>query len=272
MKVSIAKNLGFCFGVKRAIDKTMRTKGRVYTLGPLIHNPQVIKKLEENGKTVINSIDEVNNGTVIIRTHGVPDSMLKDAEKKNLKIIDLTCPFVKKAQDYAKKFHSKGYKVFIVGEKEHPEIKGILGNIENGIVIEKPEDVEKIGNYGKAGVVFQTTLSSDNSKKVVKKLKKKCNELEIAQTICSATSERQKSAKELAKKVDLMIVIGGRNSGNTKRLVQSCSSAVETKQVETGKELKKEWFNGKKHVGITAGASTPNCIINNVARRVRNEF
>jgi len=272
MKATLAKNSGFCFGVKRAIEETMKTGGKVYTLGPLIHNPQVIEKLKGEGKKVVKSINEVDKGTVIIRTHGVPGKVIERAKKKGLCVLDLTCPFVKKTQDYAKEFFDKGFKVVVVGEKNHPEVKGIVGNIKNSIVIENLGDIKKIKGYEKIGVVFQTTQSSERAKEIITKLREKCKEIETANTICNATLERQKTAKELAKKVDLMIVVGGYNSGNTKRLVEVCKCIVETRHIETEKELEKEWFENKKHVGITAGASTPGWVINNVVERIKNEF
>lgn len=272
MRITLVKNSGFCFGVKRALDKAMKAKGNVYTLGPLIHNPPVIKELERNGIKVVDSINAINEGTLIIRTHGVADSIIEKAKKKGLKILDLTCPFVKKTQDYAKKFYNKGYTLVVVGDKNHPEVKGIMGNVKNVLVIENEKEIDKINNHGKIGVVFQTTQSLDSAKSIIKKLENKCKEIEVAKTICSATLERQKAAKELAKEVDLMIVVGGYNSGNTKRLVGVCKEIVETRHIETEKELEKNWFKNKKHVGITAGASTPDWIINKIIKRIKNEF
>ncbi len=269
MKVTIANNSGFCFGVKRALDIALKQKDS-FSLGPLIHNPQTIKELEKKGIKSIESIDDINNGTLLIRTHGVPGALIKKAKEKGLNVIDLTCPFVKKAQNLAKEFYAKGCKVIIIGEANHPEIIGIRGNIKDAEVLESLEDANNIGFYDKIGVVIQTTQSKGRVDKIIKKLRSHCKRLKIAETICNTTAERQDLATGLARKVDLMLVIGGKESANTKRLYELCKNIVETKHVEMISDLKKSWFKNKKHIGITAGASTPRWLIKDIAEKIKN--
>ncbi|MBW2980315.1 4-hydroxy-3-methylbut-2-enyl diphosphate reductase [Candidatus Woesearchaeota archaeon] len=268
MRIKKAKHSGFCFGVKRAVESALGTEGEVKTLGPLIHNPQFIAELEKKGIKSVDSVDEVEKGSLIIRAHGVPDSVIEKARGKGLNVTDLTCPFVRKVHDYAKEFYKQGYSVVVVGEKNHPEVVGIIGNID-GIVVGNADDARKLGRFEKIGVVAQTTQSLENFNNVVDELKKHTDELKVHNTICSETDSRQKHAIELAKEVDLMIVIGGRNSGNTRRLAQLCSKLTETKHIESEDELKEGWFAGKGCVGITAGASTPDSTIKKIEDRIR---
>lgn len=270
MKVFIAKHAGFCFGVKRAVEYVLKLKKDVNTIGPLIHNPQVIEKLKSCGIIPVNSLKQVSTKNLVIRAHGVPEKIIKKAKELGLNVIDLTCPFVKKVQKKAKELELQGYKVVIVGEAKHPEVRAIIENLNQAVVIENPSQVK--GFYGKVGVVAQTTQARENFYKVVERLKLCCNELRVYNTICEATEKRQRAAIELAKIVDIMIVIGGYNSANTKRLKQLCSKIVETKHIESKDELKRGWFEGKARVGITAGASTPGWIIKDVAEWFQNEF
>ncbi|MFH1752486.1 MAG: 4-hydroxy-3-methylbut-2-enyl diphosphate reductase [archaeon] len=297
LKILLAENSGFCFGVQRSLNlvKTVFNKDKVYLLGPLIHNNLVIKKLEEKGAIVVKTIKEIpENTVVIIRAHGVAPEVYLQAKQKNLKIIDATCPFVKMVQDKAKSLNEKGYLVVIVGEKEHPEVKGILGNAVKAVIIEKPAEVNSIFNksnnkvsqkelekkstneeinnnlflpaYNKIGVVSQTTQSNNNFAEIVKQLCFKGREVRAFNTICNATHQRQHSALEIAKKSDLMLVIGDKSSGNTKRLFELCSQVKETKWIESVKELQDNWFENVKVVGVTAGASTPKWVIDEVIK------
>ncbi len=271
MNVKKAKYSGFCFGVNRAVDSALKVDGKVTTLGPLIHNPGFVKELEKKGIMPEDSIDDVKDGTLIIRTHGVPDSVIEKAKSKGLKVVDLTCPFVKKVHDYARDMYENGYKVIVVGEKKHPEVIGIVGNID-ALVVGSPQDAKKIGTFEKIGVVAQTTQSLDNFNNVVAELRNHAKELKVQNTICSETSLRQEHAKELAGEVDVMVVIGGRNSGNTRRLFEICSAIVESYYIERASELDPNWFSGKKIAGVTAGASTPQELVDEVMERIRNEF
>lgn len=268
MKVELAEHTGFCFGVKKAVDEALSLKEKANTLGPLIHNPQVVEELEKKGIKKINNLEEADAPSIIIRTHGASDKLINEINSKGYKIIDLTCPFVKKVQQYAKDLEKDGYKVIIIGEKNHPEVEGIVGHVRNAIVVENPEQAKTLPKMEKIGVVVQTTQTLKNFQDIVSLLKNKTDNLKIYNTICSATAERQEVAIELAKRSDLMIVIGGRNSGNTKQLKELCSNITETKHIESHQELKPEWFKDKKTVGITAGASTPIEIIKKVKKTI----
>lgn len=271
-KVVLAKNSGFCFGVKRAIELALKTKEKIYTLGPLIHNPQVIAQLEHKGIVAIDSLDDIERGKIIIRAHGIPRSVITRAKKKDLSVIDATCPFVQNVQQIAESLSKDGYQVVIIGEANHPEIIGIADRVKNPIIIEDVSEVSGIGRFEKIGVVAQTTQSEENYKKIIHALKKHSKKLKVFNTICNATKKNQNAAKGLAKKVNLMIVVGGYNSGNTRRLAKLCSEIVETKHIEVADELKKKWFEKKKIIGITGGASTPDWIIHEVIERIENEF
>ena len=268
MKVMLAEKQGFCFGVKRAIDCVLKLQSPVNTLGPLIHNPQFITELEKKGIKSVKGIKEIDSDTIIIRTHGLSDKLIEELKKKNLKIIDLTCPFVKKVQNYAKELEKKGYQVIIVGEKGHPEVQGIKENLRTAIVINSIEEAKQLPKFQKIGIVAQTTQQFDNLVKIGEELKQNASEIKLMNTICNATQERQRAALDVAKMVDIMIVVGGYNSANTKQLANICSSIVETKQIETEAELQKSWFKNKKIAGITAGASTPESIIKKVMKKI----
>jgi len=267
MKITLAKNSGFCFGVKRALNGISKLND-VNTLGPLIHNKKVIENLERRGIKSVDSLDDMDSKKIVIRAHGVANSVIEEAERRGLKVIDLTCPFVRKVHDMAKELERRGYTVVVAGERNHPEVLGITGDLKNFIIVDKPCAVKKLERIERAGAVAQTTQNKDNFTKIIGELRKKADELVAYNTICSATLERQNSARELAKKADLMIVIGDNSSANTKRLTDICSGVTETKQVEGEEDLKEEWFNGKKHVGVTAGASTPEWIIKDVIKKI----
>ncbi len=271
-KVVLAKNSGFCFGVKRAIELALKTKEKVYTLGPLIHNPQVIAQLEQKGIVAIDSIDDIERGKIIIRAHGISRSVITRAKKKELLVIDATCPFVKNVQQIAESLSRDGYQVVIIGEANHPEVIGIADRVRNPIIIEDVSEVSGIGQFEKIGVVAQTTQSVENYKKMIHELRKHSKKIKISNTICNATKKNQNAAKGLAKNVNLMIVVGGYNSGNTRRLAKLCSEIVETKHIEVAEELKKKWFEKKKIVGVTGGASTPDWIIHEVIKSIENGF
>lgn len=272
MKVEKAKHSGFCFGVKRAVESTLNTPGEVKTLGPLIHNPQFIADLESKGIKAVDSVDDIDKGTLIIRTHGVPDSVIEKAKEKSINVVDLTCPFVKKVHDVAKKAEQEGRKVLVFGNKDHPEVKGIIGNLKNFKVLNKDSYLLEEDLSGKLTLVSQTTRDIKEFEEITKKIKEINKDLEVENTICSATRERQQSAIDLAKNLDIIIVIGSKISSNTIRLNEICQKYCDTKHVENAEELRNEWFIGKKTVGVTAGASTPDSIIDQVVERIENEF
>jgi len=263
MEIYLAEHAGFCFGVKRALELAESLAGQenVYTLGPLIHNPQVIKDLEKQGIKCVESLSEIPKGKVIIRAHGVPPQTIFQARALGLKVVDATCPYVKKVHKLTKRLQKGGYQVVIFGEKDHPEVIGVKGNSENSVVLESLEEIATIGYYDKIGVVSQTTQSPKKYGALTEELKKHAKKLEVYNTICDATEKRQQSALELAKKVDLMIVLGGLNSGNTRRLAELCSKETTTVHVEQYSDIEKKILEGKILVGITAGASTPDYLI-----------
>lgn len=273
-RIIITQNAGFCFGVERAtkiaFDASREHEKDIYTLGPIIHNPQVVKSLESEGVIAKKDIDEIEKGTVIIRSHGVSSEVMNRASSKNLNILDATCPFVKKAQKNAEKLSSEGYTVLIVGDSKHPEVQGILSYVKGDVYVAgSVEDVEALPPIKKLGIVAQTTQSPDNFGKIVDACMKKAEDLNICNTICDATEVRQAESVELAKKVDCMLVIGGFNSANTKRLTSLCLQIQSnTHHIESVGELREEWFRDAESVGITAGASTPAEAIEEVRKKV----
>ncbi|MBU3941476.1 MAG: 4-hydroxy-3-methylbut-2-enyl diphosphate reductase [Nanoarchaeota archaeon] len=266
MKIICAENMGFCFGVKRALDIALKEKD-AYTLGQLIHNPQVVGLLEERGIKETKSVDDIKRGTLIITAHGTIKSNIEKAKSKGLRIIDTTCPLVKRVHELAGEFDEKGYKIILFGDKEHPEVKGIVSNTKDVIIISSDGEVRKL-KFDKACFLSQTTQSLEKFNEIADVLKKNISNLRIFNTICNATKKRQGSALKLAKKVDMMIVIGGYNSANTKMLSQICSKIVETKHIEKAGELDDAWFNGKNIIGLTAGASTPDWVIKNIKEKI----
>jgi len=275
MDVELAKNLGFCYGVKRAIHiaRSSAPPGCAYTLGPIIHNPQMVSKLAEEGVGMVNELCEVpEGGTVIIRSHGVGPLVYKEAVDKGINLADATCPHVKKAQMAAHSLAEDGYRVVIIGEKKHPEVKSIFEwSGGTAVVVETEAEAEEVAVCGKLGIVAQTTFSGEKFQSIVAVLLQKSNDIHILRTICTATDQRQKAAIELAEAVDLMLVIGGKNSANTTRLAQLCSEKCKTYHIETDQELKGEWFENIKKIGITAGASTPDWIIKEVYKKCKNK-
>lgn len=273
MEVKIAKNAGFCFGVKRAMNMAWdelenKNDNKVYSLGPLIHNKQAVDRYKEKGLIEMDSLDKIpSESKLIIRSHGVPKNVYVQSESKNMDIVDTTCPYVKKIHDIVKEFFNNGYKIIIVGNANHPEIVGINGWCNNeAFVINSEEEVDNIpfNNNDKYCVVSQTTANLEHFDKIVEKINSKTNNLTVKNTICFATKQRQLSAIDLAKEVDCMVVIGGKHSSNTQKLVNICKDIVTTFSIETKEELQKDMFKGFKVAGVTAGASTPDWIIDEV--------
>lgn len=274
MEIFLADKAGFCFGVKRAINTAFEIagKGKAYCHGPLIHNPQEVERLRQAGVQTIEDFSALNAGdTLIIRSHGVPPLALAQARDKGLTIIDLTCPFVGKAQRDAGLLRKEGYQVVVIGEKKHPEVQSILGYAgDNAVVVETAGDVAGITFQPRLGVVAQTTQSYGNFSEIVLKLLRLSKELKVFNTICHSTKERQDAARVLAGKVDVMIVAGGRNSANTTRLVSVCKQEGKpTYHIETADEILDEWLTGVKKVGVTAGASTPDWVLEGVLKKLR---
>ncbi|EAX46538.1 hydroxymethylbutenyl pyrophosphate reductase [Thermosinus carboxydivorans Nor1] len=273
MKIILAEYRGFCYGVKRAIETAYACigQGPVYTLGPIIHNPQLVQRLSEQGVVMANTLEQIPAGRVIIRSHGVGPEVYDQARARSLEVVDATCPHVRKAQQAARQLAEKGYYVAVVGEPNHPEVKSIVAWAgERVTVVETPADAQNLPYHEQLGVVAQTTFASDQFNTIVDILKTKCREIEVSRTICTATDQRQQAAIKLARKVDVMVVVGGKNSANTSRLAELCRlQGCPTYHVETAQELKIDWFTGVQTVGITAGASTPDWIIEEVYSKMQ---
>ena len=274
VKITIAESAGFCFGVKRAIDlvQDIASKNdKVYTFGPLIHNPQEIQRLEKENIKVVEDFSKIEKGVLVLRTHGIQLNIYeKLLTKKNIELVDATCPFVKRAQDIVKELSKDNNtkQIIIVGEKRHPEVVALVSyGKEKCLIVEDKKDVKNVKKTDIIYVVSQTTQSPRNFDRIVEEISK-ISKVKVFNTICRATFDRQSSAKKLAKEVDVMIVIGGKNSGNTTRLYQICSNITKTYHIETVDEIEKSWFKNMDKIGITAGASTPDWIINNIERRI----
>ena len=273
MRVHIAAAGGFCYGVRRAVELAAQAEAGTHTLGPIIHNPQLVDSLSEKGVTPVNSLEEVADGSrLLIRSHGVGPDVYDEAEKRRLHIVDATCPHVKKAQQDARKVINAKKVLVIIGEKDHPEVISISqwgGN--RAIIIDKVEEAEEIPYCETMGVVVQTTFSQSRFKQIESVLAGKTGHLDVYMTICAATRQRQEAAVELAGKVDAMIVIGGRNSANTGRLAQVCAEqGCPTYHVETAAEINPDDFAGMHDIGVTAGASTPDWIIQEVVKMMED--
>lgn len=272
-----AVHAGYCWGVERAIDMVHQTTEThqnvpVRTLGPIIHNPQVVQSLAEKGASTVESLEDMPvGGTVIIRTHGVPPETYKQAEQRNLTLVDATCPLVTLVQNRAKQLVNEGYHLVIFGNSKHPEVIGTLGHAGgHATIIEKPEDActVKLANK-KVGLVVQTTQEPERLSAVLANLAPRCKELKVFNTICNPTIERQDAARDLAREVQLMIVVGGKNSSNTRHLATVCQQeGVITYHIEEPAEVEARWFAGVKDVGVTAGASTPGYLMDQVITRI----
>lgn len=269
MKIFVADYAGFCYGVERAVgmvNKTAEKYKNVCTLGPIIHNPQVVQDFAEKGVEVCSDPALVNNeSTVVIRSHGITKDTFSRLGEAECNVVDATCPFVIKAQRSADRL-SKSGTVIVFGEKDHPEVAGIVSYINDEyFVVSDSKEAEELPFRDKYGITAQTTQSRDNFEKIIKIVESKCHSLTVENTICNATAQRQSSAIELAGKVDMMLIIGGKNSANTTRLYHICKEICEKSyHVETVAELEKNMFKDVENVGITAGASTPGYLVNEV--------
>jgi 4-hydroxy-3-methylbut-2-en-1-yl diphosphate reductase len=271
MNVIKTKNIGFCFGVKRAIKMVLKAaeKGdKVFTIGPIIHNPQMVELLKEKGITPVEDVYQVKEGTVVFRTHGIRKEEEEYVRKSGLKSIDTTCPFVKRVRKHAKNLEKSGYQVVIVGDRNHPEVKSVLSYLDNdGIVLQEPTTL----TAKKVGVVSQTTLDKGTFVSIVKELIAGVEELRIYNTICESTQIRQNEAIGLSGKVDMMLVVGGKNSSNCTKLYKVVHQVQpNTYHIETVDDLRPEWFINVSRIGLTGGASTPDLIIDIVEGRVKN--
>ena len=275
MEITVAKSAGFCFGVQRAVDSVYKeleeNSGKIYTFGPIIHNEQVVEDLNKRGIEVIDTVEQlkkIKEGTVVIRSHGVAKEIYDILEQQKLKMVDATCPFVKKIHNIVLDESNNGKTIIIIGNDNHPEVEGIKGWV-NGevIVINKEEQIEKLSlpEQTKACIVSQTTFNRNKFKYLGEIIGKKGYDITVVNTICNATHVRQVEARKISSKVDGMIVIGGKNSSNTQKLYDICRNECEnTFYVQTVKDLNLHELKSLKSIGITAGASTPKNIIEEV--------
>ena len=274
MKIIIAKTAGFCMGVRRAVELALDSPGKhhgpIFTHGPLIHNPQVLDLLDEKGVHIMHDIPEFGEGTVLIRAHGVPPAIKKDLKKAGFTVIDATCPRVIKVQTIIRKHARQGYASIIIGDRDHPEVVGLMGfAADNGYIAGSIEELEALPDFDKAILVAQTTLSTRLFESVKNWAQARHPDYLCFHTICDSTAQRQAEVQKMAEMVDALIVVGGKNSGNTQRLAEIAGqSGVATFHIETESDLDVEALSAAETIGITAGASTPNWIINRVVRTV----
>jgi 4-hydroxy-3-methylbut-2-enyl diphosphate reductase len=275
--VKIAKTAGFCWGVRRTVDKVLevadqRHGGPVVTLGPIIHNPQAVARFREKGVGTVNAIGEVADGTtVVVRTHGAVREELETAEDRDLEVVDGTCPYVKYPQAVAQRLSREGYHIVIVGDANHAEIKGVMSYAEGPCTVVKPGGPIPHIDAKKVAVIAQTTCIGADFERVVGALAARYKEVRAVNTICNDTEERQADARSLAAQVDAVVVVGGKNSANTRHLAEICRDIQpRTWHVETEAELDPQWFEGCRVVGLSAGASTPDWVVEGVASWLRN--
>jgi 4-hydroxy-3-methylbut-2-en-1-yl diphosphate reductase len=273
MQVKIARTAGFCWGVRRTVDKVMEVADgaqTVVTLGPIIHNPQAVERMREKGVESVAAISEVTDGTtVVVRTHGAVKSELRAAQERGLEVVDGTCPYVKYPQVMAQRLSREGYHVVVVGDANHAEVKGVVSYAEGPCTVVKPGVPLPTIAEKKVAVLAQTTCIGEEFERVVGALALRHKEVRAVNTICADTDERQEDARQLAREVDAVVVVGGKNSANTRHLAEICRGIQpRTWHVETHDELQLEWFEGCRVVGISAGASTPDWVIEGVAERL----
>lgn len=273
MKVKLASSYGFCFGVKRAIDIAQQHQNS-NTMGPLIHNQKEIDRLKVDFNVgLYGNLSQVKKGdTVIIRTHGIPKNDLQELKQKDAKVINATCPFVTTPQQIVKKMSNEHYSVVIFGDATHPEVKGVKSYGDDVYVVLESDELEKISfKYDKVACVAQTTRKKEKYLEIINTLIKNNKEVRVFNTICDATFENQDAVKELSCDVDIMIIIGGKNSSNTKQLLNiAAENCNDSYLIEDEKELELSWFKEKTLCGVTAGASTPDWIIQKVVEKIKN--
>lgn len=273
MQTIVADHSGFCFGVRRAIElvnRALATDGELCTLGPLIHNPQEVKRLESAGVRVTSDVNGARGSRIIMPSHGVSQQTIDQAKGICVEIIDATCPHVAKVHRTVRELARAGFQVVVVGDPAHSEVKAILSAAgDNAVAVNSPEEAASREWTGKVGVVAQTTQTEERFQEIVTIIRHMSDEVRAVNTICIATRQRQEAAHDVAPMVDVIFVIGGRNSANTNRLRELCeASGVPTYHIETADEIKDEWLKGKHTAGISAGASTPDWLITKVKDRL----
>ena len=272
MQIKKAKTQGFCFGVAITVKKaeeTVHARGDVTTLGHVVHNPQMVASLESRGLKNAHSVDDVSSGTLFVRAHGLPTEVFDKARSKGLEIVDATCPMVTKIHVQAEKLRADGYKIVVVGDPNHPEVKGTLSHVPGAWSIQVPEDVDALPRASKVGVVVQSTWSGHGFTEIVRKLSSKYYEVRAVNTICTDTHNRQSEAEALATQVEVMVVVGGKTSANTKHLADLATwSGAKSYHIEGPDELDPMWFSGVGVAGLMSGASTPGWLVDQVADKM----
>ncbi len=272
MQIKKAKTQGFCFGVAITVKKaeeTVDARGDVTTLGHVVHNPQMVASLESRGLKNAHSVDDVSSGTLFVRAHGLPTEVFDKARSKGLEIVDATCPMVTKIHVQAEKLKADGYKIVVIGDANHPEVKGTLSHVPGAWCIAGPEDVAALPRASRVGVVVQSTWSGEQFTEIVKRLSEKYYEVRAVNTICTDTRNRQFEAAQLAKEVEVMVVVGGKTSANTKHLADLATwSGAKSYHIEGPDELDPMWFSGVGVAGLMSGASTPGWLVDQVADKM----
>jgi 4-hydroxy-3-methylbut-2-enyl diphosphate reductase len=266
MKVLVAEKCGFCPGVRNAINlakKTLAEQKKVYSLGPIIHNEEVVRQLSQAGLKTVESVDQIPGGIVLIRSHGATQNELEALESKGLNIIDATCVLVKRVQKIAHQLQEEGYHVVVIGDKKHPEVKAVVGSADEVDVVAGESDLDKISKYKKLGVICQTTQSPDFFAEMIGQIGHlEFSEIKIINTLCRETIARQEAAVKLCRQVDIMFVLGGLHSANTRKLAELCKKHnPQTWHLQNWDELDISILSGKGVAGVTAGASTPDEVI-----------
>ena len=275
MEVLVAEKCGFCPGVKTAITlakQTLAEHDKVYSLGPIIHNEDIVNELSNEGLETIDSVDNIESGTVLIRSHGATLKQLEDMRAKGLNIVDATCVLVKRVQKIAQKLDEEGYKVVMIGDEKHPEVQAVVGYAKEVVVIGGKDDLYKLSGHGKLGIICQTTQSPDHFRKILGQVAKHgFSELKVVNTLCPETKRRQDSAVKLCKEVEIMFVLGGYHSANTRKLAELCKKHNnQTFHLQNWQELDKRVLCGIHKIGVTAGASTPDKVINEFVEKLKD--
>jgi 4-hydroxy-3-methylbut-2-enyl diphosphate reductase len=269
-----AKTQGFCFGVAITLKKAEETvaargSGNVTTLGHIVHNPQMVQSFEDKGLRNAHSVDEVETGTLFVRAHGLPVEVFEKASAKGLEIVDATCPMVTKIHVQAEKLRADGYKIVVVGDPNHPEVKGTLSHVPGAWIVQSPADIDALPRASKVGVVVQSTWSGAGFTQIVQKLSSKYYEVRAVNTICTDTHNRQSEAEKLAEEVEVMVVVGGKTSANTKHLADlSAAKGARSYHIEGPDELERHWFDEVRVAGLMSGASTPGWLVDQVEARM----
>lgn len=275
MKILIAKDAGYCFGVRDAVNlayETAEDHGDVYMLGHIVHNENVVKDLDEAGAKVVGKLKDVPKGKpIMFRAHGTSTKVWEKAQKQNMNIIDATCPLVKEIHDEVIKLEKEGRKIIIIGDHGHDEVVGIASQIKDSIIVATPDEAQKLRKMKKAGIVSQSTQTIENVQEIINILMTKVFDLRFVNTICFPTKRNQQQLKDLSEKCDVMVVIGSFTSANSNRLTQLALERNDRSyQVTSADDLNSDWFNESDIVGITAGASTPDNIIKNVTEKIKS--